>query len=294
MAVPVLSFGVFELNGQTGELRKAGKPISRLTGQPLAVLLRLLESPGELVARDELRQRLWSSDTFVDYEHSLNAAVNKLREALGDSADTPRFIETIPRRGYRFIAPVTRASDAARVTAGSPADSAGLVADPKLNGKVARGAFLSEAAELPSISRAWARLLFSLIQLMYLSFYLLFLSRLEASADALGFFLPTWTWAWLVFVATGTLGIPVRLYLLTAATFGHRGLGGSFLKIFPLIFFLDELWALAPFFAVGQIGIGLALAGTAALLFLPFSQRSLLLMGDGATDRRQSSAGAAS
>src|ERR671912_719036 len=98
-------FGVFELDLNTGELRKAGARIN-LPEQPFQVLEALLDRPGELVTREELRQRLWPSDTFVDYEHGLNAVVNRLRDTLGDSADRPRFIETVPRRGYRFIAPV--------------------------------------------------------------------------------------------------------------------------------------------------------------------------------------------
>ena len=99
-------FGIFELDGNTGELRKDGKSRPRLQGQPLEVLLHLLDRPGEVVTREELRQRLWPANTFVDYDHSLNTAVNKLREALSDSADNPRFIQTIPRRGYRFIASI--------------------------------------------------------------------------------------------------------------------------------------------------------------------------------------------
>ena len=102
---PVVRFGAFHLDVRTGELRKNGARIN-LSDQPFQVLKTLLECPGELVTRDELRQRLWAADTFVDFEHGLNAAVRRLRDALGDSADTPRFIETLPRRGYRFIAPV--------------------------------------------------------------------------------------------------------------------------------------------------------------------------------------------
>ncbi|HYL16442.1 MAG TPA: winged helix-turn-helix domain-containing protein [Terriglobales bacterium] len=97
-------FGVFELDVRTGELRKDGLKI-KLQGQPVQVLIALLECPSEIVTREELRQRLWPSDTFVDFEHNLNSAVKRLREALGDSADNPRFIETLPRHGYRFIAP---------------------------------------------------------------------------------------------------------------------------------------------------------------------------------------------
>jgi Tol biopolymer transport system component/DNA-binding winged helix-turn-helix (wHTH) protein len=98
-------FGVFELDVRSGELRKSGARVP-LQDQPLKLLECLLEHPGELVTRDELRSRLWPGDTFVDFEQGVNAAVKRLREALADSADTPRFIQTLPRRGYRFIAPV--------------------------------------------------------------------------------------------------------------------------------------------------------------------------------------------
>lgn len=101
----VARFGVFEVDLHTGELRKKGQRL-RIPGQSFQVLKLLLERPGELVSRDELREKIWGSDTFVDFEHGLNAAVNRLREALGDSADSPRFVETLPRRGYRFIAPL--------------------------------------------------------------------------------------------------------------------------------------------------------------------------------------------
>jgi Tol biopolymer transport system component/DNA-binding winged helix-turn-helix (wHTH) protein len=111
-----ITFGVFELDPRSGELRKSGARLN-LQHQPLQLLSVLLERPGELVTRDELRKRLWPEDTFVDFEHGLNAAVKRLRDVLGDSADSPRFVETVPRRGYRFIAPanVPRPAD-------SPAD----------------------------------------------------------------------------------------------------------------------------------------------------------------------------
>ncbi len=98
-------FGAFELDLRVGELRKAGLRVN-LQEQPFKVLECLVERPGELVTREELRQRLWHGNTFVDFEHGVNAAVKRLRETLGDSAETPQFIETLPRRGYRFIAPV--------------------------------------------------------------------------------------------------------------------------------------------------------------------------------------------
>ncbi len=98
-------FGLFEVDERRGEVRKRGLRI-RLRGRPFDILLILLERPGELISREDLRARLWTADTFVDFDHGVNTAVNRLREVLGDSADNPRFIETVPRKGYRFIAPV--------------------------------------------------------------------------------------------------------------------------------------------------------------------------------------------
>jgi eukaryotic-like serine/threonine-protein kinase len=102
----ILRFGVFEVDVRAGELRKQGVRI-KLQEQPFHVLTVLLQRPGEVVTREELRNQNWPADTFVDFDNSLNTAINKLREALGDSADSPRFIETLPRRGYRFLAPVS-------------------------------------------------------------------------------------------------------------------------------------------------------------------------------------------
>src|SRR6266852_5883973 len=98
-------FEQFELDLRTAEIFKEGKRI-KLQEQPCQVLVLLIERPGELVSREELRKKLWPNDTFVDFDHGVNIAINKLRDALGDSPEKPRFIETLPRRGYRFIAPV--------------------------------------------------------------------------------------------------------------------------------------------------------------------------------------------
>jgi DNA-binding winged helix-turn-helix (wHTH) protein len=105
LPLEILRFGIFELDVRAGELRKRGLKV-RLQERPLQVLALLLEKPGEVLTREELRQRLWPPDTFVDFDHSLGTAINKLREALDDSAEHPRFIETLPRHGYRFIAAV--------------------------------------------------------------------------------------------------------------------------------------------------------------------------------------------
>jgi DNA-binding winged helix-turn-helix (wHTH) protein/tetratricopeptide (TPR) repeat protein len=114
----ILRFGVFEVDVRSGELRKQGVRV-KVQEQPFHVLTVLLQRPGEVVTREELRNQNWPPDTFVDFDNSLNTAINKLREALGDFADNPRFIETLPRRGYRFIAPVTGVDGTTRGTAAS-------------------------------------------------------------------------------------------------------------------------------------------------------------------------------
>src|ERR1700682_891392 len=102
----VVKFGVFEVDLLAGEVRKAGLR-QKLAGQPFQVLQALLEHPQEIVTREELRERIWPGNAFIDYELALKKAVNRLRELLGDSAESPHFIETVPRRGYRFIGTIT-------------------------------------------------------------------------------------------------------------------------------------------------------------------------------------------
>src|SRR6202047_1301020 len=125
-------FGPFEVDLHTREMWKFGTRL-KLVGQPFEILAVLLSRTGELVTREELRARLWPADTFVDFNHGLNAAVNKLREALSDSAENPRYIETLPRRGYRFIAIIEpRIAPAARPASASPIEqSAGISPRPE-------------------------------------------------------------------------------------------------------------------------------------------------------------------
>src|SRR5665213_1461940 len=104
---PRYRFGAFEADASAQELRKQGIRI-KLNAQPFQVLLMLLERPGELLTREEISQKLWPDGTFVDSEHGVNSAVNRIREALGDTASNPRFVETLARRGYRFVASVER------------------------------------------------------------------------------------------------------------------------------------------------------------------------------------------
>lgn len=280
----IFRFGLFELDSITGELRKDGVPRPRVQGQTLEILLHLLARPGEVVTREDLRTQLWPADTFVDYDHSLNTAVNKLRDALTDSADNPRFIQTIPRRGYRFIASVqvidTGAPRLAESKPSPVSNSAASTAAPVPAATEKTSYALSDPHDLPDAPRGVIQVLFSLIQVMYLSFYITALARLHWVEPILSQALSHPKWLFGVLVVTALVGIPVRLYLLTAAIFGYRGLPVKFLQLFPFVLPLDEFWALAPFLLVDEIGIGLALAAIAALLYLPFSQRSLMLMGE--------------
>lgn len=118
--VPVLRFGVFELDTGTAELRKAGT-LLRLPPQPLKILALLATRPGQLVTREEIQKQIWGSDTFVDFEQGLNFAISRIRTALGDDAENPRYIETLPRRGYRFIASVERVDAASDNAPSGPA-----------------------------------------------------------------------------------------------------------------------------------------------------------------------------
>src|SRR5712691_2530135 len=112
-------FGLFEVDSRTGELRKQGRRL-KLRGRPFDMLVLLLARRGAVITREELRQQLWPADTFVDFDHGLNSAMNRLREALGDSAESPRFIETLPKRGYRFIAPIDGGGGARQLQGDSP------------------------------------------------------------------------------------------------------------------------------------------------------------------------------
>jgi DNA-binding winged helix-turn-helix (wHTH) protein len=276
----LLRFGVFEVDLTAGELRKNGARI-RLQEQPFQVLTALLQNAGHVVTRDELREKIWPADTFVDFDHSLNTAVNKIRESLGDSASSPRFVETLARRGYRFIAPVD--GIAAATTGSAPAQDKGTPGGaPAPHGLDAASSSADDALHselhVPIPRRGLVRALFALIQVMYLIFYVSGLAHLRGVDRIATNFVPGWRALVIVGVVlvTGAVGIPLRFYLLSAVAFDFRKLGGTFGRLFPFVLALDQLWAIAPFLLLPQIGVGLAFAATAALLYVPFSERTLV------------------
>lgn len=250
----VARFGAFEFDLDLRELRKHGRRL-RVQDQPFAILAVLLDQPGTIVSREALRTRLWPADTFVDFDHSLNTAMNKLREALGDQASSPRFIETVARRGYRFVAEVQWD---AGTESGAPDKT-------------------EEASDLPQAHRGATRAMFGLIQIMYLIFYV------EVAIHWQGIDQVSWVASHAVLVlcvvlATAAIGIPVRLYFLSAVAFDYARLGQKLHRMFPGVFVLDELWAVAPFLISDRIGLGAALVSTAALLYVPFAERTLVRM----------------
>jgi cholera toxin transcriptional activator len=288
-------FGEFEADLRAAELRRRGLRL-KMQMQPFQVLIALLERPHDVVTREELRQRLWPEDTFVDFDHGLNTAVAKLRETLGDSASTPKYVETIAKRGYRFLADVEKMEERAPVAQAEPAakvpQNAALSASslsglaPAVSSATAKVAPQispvdqdSAKAELPRASRRTSRTLFVLAQIMYMAFYvsaLFRLDRLHQSAEM------AWKnagqFAFVIYLVTALVGLVVRLYLISATALDYHLLGEKFRVLFPALFVLDMLWALAPFMLADRIGVGLALGSTAALIYMPFAQRTLVKM----------------
>ena len=279
-------FDDFEADLRAAELRRGGNRL-KLQLQPFQVLVALLERPKEVVTRDELRQRLWPQDTFVDFDHGLNTAMVKLRDVLGDSASKPTYIETIAKRGYRFLTEAEAISEQpASATAkpntpsdAAPADTAILTAS--YSGPAAHSSEIrpEDDSGLPRSSRTTARILFTLTQIMYLIFYLSALFRLENTYEAA---FNAWhsagTAVFVVYLATALIGVAIRLYLISATAMDYHLLGKKYQVLTPALFVLDMIWALSPLLIADRIGFGFALGACAALIYMPFAQRTLMRM----------------
>lgn len=281
-------FGVFEADSTTEELRRQGLRI-KLHSQPLQLLFLLLERPGELLTREEISKELWPDGTFVDYEHGVNSAVNRIREALGDKASHPRFIETLARRGYRFVAQVERiALPEEASTADSKTETLSAIPPDASTGfrhRVLSGRVLSRPEDLPKISHAVVQTLFLLLQLMYLGFYVGALANLAEINELLAA-LPHATVIYIALMVTAAVLIPVRVFLLCAALLHAPGVRSKFLKLWWFLLPLDILWSLSPFLLLHHINRGLALACMTLLVYSPFAQRSLILMGAGVAEQK--------
>lgn len=238
----------------------------------------LLDHPGEILSREEISQAIWPQGTFVDYEHGLNSAVNRIREALGDSASNPRFVETLARRGYRFIAPVQRLSSGPDGDNSGKFPSAGTDESASAHLHHSGEALLPTSAELPEAPHNVVRALFLGLQLMYVGFYVGALANLGEIQELLS----PLAGAPIIFyllISTAVILIAVRAYLLSAIALQAPRMRGKFLTIWPLLLVADVLWALSPLLLLHHINLGLALACMALLAYSPFAQRSLILMG---------------
>jgi DNA-binding winged helix-turn-helix (wHTH) protein len=259
-----VQFDAFEFDLSTGELQKSGQPIP-LQSQPARLLGLLAGRPGDLVTRADIQKELWPDGRFVEYEHAINTAVKKVREALGDDPENPRFIQTLPKLGYRFLAtviePEVRPKDDTPPPQPAERSSAAPIVDDEF-----------------SIPHAGlSRFLFLLIQAGYLAMYCAALYYMPSLEDALlqtglapvNVSLPA-------VLVIAMCGIAVRLYLLSAVGWNHPAAGARFLRLFPAVFILDALWAACPLLAIRVLGPGVALAGVAGMAYLPFSQRTLI------------------
>jgi len=260
----LVRFAEYEADLRSGELRRQGHRL-KLQEKPFQVLAALLSRPGELVTREELRLSLWPADTFVDFEHGLNTAVNKVREVLRDSANDPRFIETLPRRGYRFIGPI----DSKKPT--TPASRAET--GPVLS-------LATDQDELPTAPRWASRGLLLLIQLGYLWSYIaalhyFILVRMLARFTFGPVQAITITSGMILWCA---MGLPMRFYLCFALAFDYRLLGEKFRRLFPFLLLIDLFWSAMAFFAVPKLGLGFAFALFVAAIYSPFAQRTLVRM----------------
>jgi DNA-binding winged helix-turn-helix (wHTH) protein len=281
-------FGVFEADSMTGELRRQGLRV-KLHSQPLQILFMLLERRGQLLTREEICRELWPDGTFVDYEHGVNSAVNRIREALGDKANNPRFIETLARRGYRFVAQAERIAGQKDGSTAGPAaqvseEPAAVAPDAKAT---LLDRVLSGPEDLPKSSHAVVQTLFLLLQLMYVGFYVGALANLAEIHDLVSA-LPRSTLVFEILVVTAAVLIPVRTFLLCAVVFRAPGLRDKFLKLWWFLLPLDGLWSLSPSLLLHHINYGLALACMTLLLYSPFAQRSLILMGAGDGEQKVS------
>lgn len=289
----LLQFEGFEIDLRTRELRQQSKLI-KLQDLPVRLLILLATRAGELVTREEIERELWGEDHFVDFDHGINTAMRKVREALGESPEAPRFIETLPRKGYRFLAEVRRggAATPSSIPVGSLPEQSGSTPGPApvapgneqlapptlppLEGSAAKVRTV-DAEENFTLPTGPSRQLFLLTQAGYLVIYCATLFKLEPAGQMLARFFPIAPDASLpVLIALALCGIAVRLFLFTSVGLRHPSAGIKYRKLFPMALLLDIVWAAAPLLLVEKIGVGLAMAGMAGLAYLPFSQRILM------------------
>ena len=262
-----IRFEAFELDLHTGELRKEGNRV-QLQDQPTRLLTLLANHPGELITRDEIQRQLWKDGEFVEFEHAVNTAIRKIRVALEDNTDSPRIIETLPRKGYRFIATVDVLEAAPEVRSPSPE-----VAVSPTRVRIEND---GDSFVLP-ISVTWSRILFLLAQVPYVATYLAIFYYWDDLDTALinTFSIPV-TWSRPSLLILALVGFSVRIYLIGLVGWGHTDAGPRYRKLFPFLLLIDGLWAATPLLVHESFGPLIAWAGLILMGWLVFGQRTLI------------------
>jgi DNA-binding winged helix-turn-helix (wHTH) protein len=283
----IIKFDEFELDLGRYELRRQGQPL-KLEKLPMELLILLAEREGQLVTREEIIQRVWGDNVYVDTRQGINTAVRKIRLALKDDPDQPRILLTVVGKGYRLLAPIVIApgGETGVETAGTidaaPEPSAGPDLKPASETPPAIAPSAAPTgAVAPVVDPALARALFLVIQAGYLTLYGAAFAHLPGIRRLA---LPAGT-AQFTLIA-GLLGAAVHLYLSAAVAFNFPGSGRLFRQIFPAVLALDVLWSASPLFLFERWG-ELTLLFVAMLAFLPFSQRTLMRSAYGVESGRR-------
>jgi DNA-binding winged helix-turn-helix (wHTH) protein len=289
-----LRFGPFEFDLRTNELFKNGERI-HLQDQPAKLLGLLASRPQELVTRHEIQNLSWN-DQFVEVDQGINAAMKRIRKALEEDPNQPRFIQTLAKKGYRFIADIEEVfeqpQDVIVPLPDSTEDPSSIVKEDETSSISGTTVTPERVQELPApleqanaekpftlpMTVSVARLLFLLIQLGYLAIYCAALINMEALGNVLsaaGVKRVSITLGSVLLA--GMCGIAVRIYLTTAVGWAHPNAGQQFRRLFPFLLMFDAMWAASPLLVEHKIGSGLALAGVVGLAYLPFAQRTLMV-----------------
>ena len=257
MSASRLRFESFELDLHTGELCKDGSRV-HLQDQPARLLALLASRSGTLVTRDEIQHELWKDGEFVEFEHGINTAILRIRKALDDTSETPRIIQTLPRKGYKFIAPVNVIEPV-------------LQPAPDPNTKKGPNEFV-----LP-VSVNLSRSLFLLAQVPYVGSYLAafyYLDELDAALGRTFGFIPV-RYSLPAVLMLALIGFAVRIYLIGLVGWGHTDAGPRYRTLFPFVFVLDAFWAATPLL-IHRVGHLLPWAGLILMAWLIFGQRTLM------------------
>jgi cholera toxin transcriptional activator len=265
-----IRFETFELNLHTGELSKAGVRV-QLQDQPTRLLTLLANRPGELVTREEIQHELWKDGEFVEFEHAVNTAIRKIRVALDDTTDSPRIIETLPRKGYRFIASVdvVEAPPIVTVQTAPPIPS-----QPSTPYGPPVG--VEDGFVLPVSVKA-CRILFLLAQVPYVASYLAVFYNwynLDAALTNAFILIPV-DYSRPCLQIMALIGFAVRIYLIGLVGWGHPNAGPRYRKLFPFLLFLDGLWSATPLL-LQSTGPLVSWAGLILMGWLIFGQRTLM------------------